>query len=360
MNNNLIEKLISHAKDQKSQQLIINGANCTFIKNQQIKTNLCLSKKQETELITSFKILSQKLNDDLYSNLKLKIKHQNKIYNLYLNSIPSDKENKIIMKLEESNLEIKRLASLGLVKSHLEEIKEALKLKQGLIIITGQANSGKTSTYYSLLNYLNKSIKSFYSFEKYPELNIPYVTSIEINEKQSLIQYLEKLRRFDADVIGIDELKRKEEIEKAVLEASNGHLIIATLEANNALEALRLILKTNLSVKQIASGLRLVIGQKILKKNCPYCLKEKTISKNFHSFIKAKTKNKLMFKKTYYSQACRKCNFSGYYNNLAVFELMKILNNGNIDNNYKPLLYDALEKAKNGLFSSEEIFKSFK
>jgi type II secretory ATPase GspE/PulE/Tfp pilus assembly ATPase PilB-like protein len=360
MSNTLIEKLISQARSLESQQLVIEEANCSFIKNQEIKSRLYLSKKQETELINTFNIFSQPLKNDLYTNLKIKIKHRNKIYNCYLSSLPADKENKIVMRLEESKLSIKRLTSLGFSKSHLIKIKEALNLKQGLILISGQANSGKTTSYYSFLNHLNKNNKSFYSLEKYPEINIPYVTSLEINENESLNNYLEKLRKYDADTVGIDQLETKDEIENALIQASNGHLIIATIEAKSVLEALRLILKTNLSIKQIASSLRLIIGQKILKKTCPYCLKEKTLDKNYLSFIKSKTKGDILFKKSYYSQGCSRCNFTGHYNNLAVFEIMKILKNANIDESYKPLIYDALEKANNGLFSSEEIFKSFK
>ncbi len=360
MSNTLIEKLISHAKDNDSQQLVFEKASCSFINNQKIKARLSLSKKQETELITTFNILSQSLNDDLYANLKVKIKHRNKVYNCFLSSLPADKENKLVMRLEESELEIKRLSSLGFSKAHLLSIKEALNLKQGLILISGQANSGKSTSYYSLLNHLNKNNKSFYSFEKYPEISIPYVTSLEVNEKQSLNTYLEKLRKFDADIVGIDQLETKEEIRNALIQASNGHLIIATIEANSALDALHLILKTKLPIKQIASSLRIIIGQRILKKNCPYCLKTKALDKNYLSFIKSKTKNDIIFKKSYYSQGCSRCNFSGDYNNLAVFEIMKILHNANIDNSYRPLIYDALEKANNGLFSSEEIFKFFK
>lgn len=360
MSNTLIEKLISHANDQKSQQLVVEDTNCSFIKNQEIKSRLKLSKKQETELITTFKKLSQTLKDDLYSNLKIKIKHGNKVYNCFLSSLPANKENKLVMKLEESKLEIKRLSSLGFSKAHLLKIKEALNLKQGLILISGQANSGKSTSYYSLLNHLNKTNKSFYSLEKYPEINIPYITSLEINEKQSLNNYLEKLRKYDADVVGIDHLKTNEEIENTLIKASNGHLIIATIEADSVINALGLILKTKLPIKQIASSLRLIIGQKILKKNCPHCLKEKSLDKNYLSFIKSKTKDDIIFKKSYYSQGCSRCNFTGYYNNLAIFEIMKILHNTNIDSSYRPLIYDALEKASNGLFSSEEIYKSFK
>lgn len=360
MSNTLIEKLISHAKNNESQQLILEDINCSFIKNQQIKSRLYLSKKQQTELITTFNILSNTLKDDLYSNLKIKIKHRNKVYNCYLSSLPSDKENKVVMKFEQSNLSIKRLSSLGFSKNHLNTIKESLSLKQGLILITGQANSGKSTSYYSLLNHLNKNTKSFYSLEKYPEISIPYVTTLEVSEKEGLNNYLEKLRKYDADVVGIDQLETKEEIKNALIQASNGHLIIATIEANSASDALRLVLNTKLPIKQIASSLRLIISQKILKKNCPYCLKEKTIDKNYLSFIKSKTKGEIPFKKSYYSQGCSRCNYSGYYNNLAVFEIMKILNNANIDESYRPLIYDALEKANNGLFSSEEIFKSFK
>jgi type IV pilus assembly protein PilB len=360
MNNKLINQLIDYAKNHDSFNLVIEKTNTSLLNKNQSQGNINLSKKQQDDLINTFNILSHSLKDELFSNKKIKIKHQNKIYNCNLSILPANKENKIVMSLEESKLDIKRINSLGFSRQDLKIIKEVLNLKQGLILIAGKATSGKTTSYYSLLNHLNKTHRSFYSLEKYPVCSLPYVSTLNINHRQSLYEYLEKLRKIDADVVGIDHLESPEEIKNAIIQASNGHLIIATIESTDAILALRSCLNIGLSPYQVAKSLRLIIGQKLMKKTCPYCLKTKEIDSNYLNFIKTKTKNSHLIKRAYFSPGCDRCNFSGQTSNFAVYELMKILPDTRIDKDFKTFIYDALEKANNGLFSPETILKSFK
>ncbi len=360
MNNKLINQLVDYAKTNDSFNLVIENTNCSLLNENQSRGKINLSKKQQNDLINTFNILSHSLKDELFSNKKIKIKHQNRVYNCNLSILPSGKENKIVMSLEESKLTIKRISSLGFSRHHLKTIKDTLDLKHGLILITGQAESGKTNTYYSLLNYLNKSHRSFYSLERYPVCPLPYVSTLEINTREDLHDYLEKLRKIDADVVGIDHLETPDEIKNAIIQANNGHLIIASIKSPDAISALHSCLNIGLSPSQVAKSLRLIIGQKIMKKTCPYCLKTKNIDNNYLDFIKTKTKNPRLIKRAYFSPGCSRCNFSGQSNNFAVFEIMKILANTRIDKDFKPFIHDALEKANNGLFSPEEILKSFK
>jgi len=360
MDKKLINQLVGYAKTNNSFNLVIENTNCSLSKENQSRGKINLNKKQQNDLINTFNILSHSLKDELFSNKKIKIKHQKKIYNCNLSVLPAKKENKIVMSLEESKLTIKRIASLGFSRHDLKIIKDALNLKQGLILIAGNANSGKTTTYYSLLNQLNKAHRSFYSLERYPVCSLPYINTLEINNRQNLYDYLEKLRKIDADVVGIDHLESQEEIKNAIMQANNGHLIIATIESPDAISALHATLNIGLSPNQIAKGLRLIIGQKMMKKTCPYCLKTKNIDNNYLNFVRTKTKNSKLIKRAYFSPGCSRCNFNGQSNNFPVFELMKILPDTRVDKNFKPFIYDTIEKANNGLFSPEEILKSFK
>ena len=360
MNNKLIDQLISYARANNSLNLVINEDNCSLLKKNQARGKISLNKKQQGDLIDTFNLLSKSIKDDLFTNKKIKIKHRGKVYNCHLSMLASNKQNRVVMNLEESHLDIKRINSLGFSSSALKEVKNLLNTKSGLILIAGNSQSGKTTSYYSLLNHLNKTNKSFYSLEKYPVCSLPYITTLEINEKLNLVDYLNKLRKIDADVVGIDHLESQEEVKAAISQANNGHLIIATIESENAITALKSLINTGLPLEEIAKSLRLIIAQKMLKKTCPHCLQTKNIDKNYLDLVKKTTKNPKLIKRAYFSPGCNRCNFSGQSSNFPVFEMLKINKDKKIDQNYRPFIYDTLEKANHGLFSPEEILKSFK
>jgi len=93
-----------------------------------------------------------------------------------------------------------------------------------------------------------------------------------------------------------------------------------------------------------------------LKKNCPYCLKKQEVDKDWLKKIKIDYK----IKKLSSSYGCVRCNYSSYNSVLPIFELLAITNDAKINNKFEPMIYDALEKANNSVFSPEEILKSLK
>ncbi len=364
MNNKLINQILTYAQNKNSNQVVLEdieqGPTCSFLRQGEKRGRWRLSKTAQENLISSFQMLTKTLEHDFYANKRIKIKYKQKIYNCRLSFLPAKKETKITMTLAENKTPLKRITSLGFNRQDLAQINQALKLKTGLILITGLDEAGKSTTYYSLLNKLAKENKSFYSLEEYPTRPLPYVTTLEINEKQSLISYLDKLRKIDADVIGIDQLKTPEEIALCIKQASYGHLIIASLKSKGAITALHTTLGLGLSPQEVAQGLRLIISQKLLKKNCPYCLEKRQLDKNWLKKIQTEIKTDYQPKMLASSHGCSRCNFTGHGDYLPIFELMPILPDATIAPSFKPMIFDALTKADNGVFSPEEILKSIK
>lgn len=363
MTNNLISKLISYSQEEDVKQIVFdnkkNNSSCLLFKDNNLKAQFKLSQKMEEDLIKSFRFLSKTLENDIGSEKLIKIKYKSKIYNCHLRFLASDKDAKITMTLSENKLNIRRLSSLGFDRNSLKIIKEKLNLKSGLILIAGQAMQGKTSTYYSLLNATKKEEKSVYSLEKYPNQSIPFVSSLELDDKNTLKNYIDKINRIDADIIGIDSLDSKSEIKEAIKLALNGKLVIASISALSSKTALRACLNIGLKTSEVAKALKLIIAQHLLYKNCPYCIKLREIDNNYVENIKKVVDRKFEIKKSASSKGCFKCNFTGHSLQFPSFELMSILPNANIVQ-YKPMIIDALEKANNGVFSPEQILKLIK
>lgn len=364
MSNKLLNQILSQAKDKNSSQIILNNhqnkAICSFLNQGQKQSQIIISKQAQINLIESFQILTNTLADDLVDYKRIKIKHKNKIYNCQFNFSLVNKEEKISLTLNEDKTPLKRITALGLNRLDLSLLKKTLTIKKGLILIASDSEQGKTTSYYSLLNDLNKDNKSFYSFEDYPSLKLPYINTLEITKHKTLTNYLLNIRKFNADVIGIDELKSLNDIKLALLLANQGYLVIATINSKDAQSALHAVLKTKLSPKFIANNLPLIIAQKLLRKNCPYCLKIKNPDPYFFDNLKKIAKILYKSKKLASSYGCLKCNFTSFQDKLAIFELMPILKNTNISEHFKPMIFDALSKTDNGVFSPEEIIKFLK
>ncbi len=363
MNETILNRLLVYANKPGSQQFILEnkdrGLICSLAKDGQVYHHFILPAKLADNLLATFHQLSTSLPNDLYTNQQIKISRGQQVYNCRISVLPSEGENnKIVMTVEEDKPSIKRLSALGLSSQDLKTIATNLKLKSGLILIAAPARQGKSTTYYSLLQDLTKNNKIIYSLESFPSKSLPLVQTIKMQKNKSLADYLRKIERADADIIGIDQLENLFDLNTALKQAARGRLIIATIEAKGAVAALKLALNSNLKPQAVAAGLRLIISQRILNKNCPRCLQkvklESAWQKNLAKHSGLDVKN---LKIIAAGAGCKFCNFQGRLGQLACFELMTILPEATLAPGFKPILQDALDKAASGVFAPEEISK---
>jgi type II secretory ATPase GspE/PulE/Tfp pilus assembly ATPase PilB-like protein len=302
-----------------------------------------------TETLDFFnEINSKNLNESRSIRLKL----ANNYYRLTI-KVKSEKE--ININICKNKPESRSLSHLGFKREQIKDIKNSLNLKKGLIIITGSQSSGKTTTYYSFLNHINKEQKLIYSLEKYPSLQLKDINQIKVDNNNTL----DKIKSSDAEIIGFDQIENKDELESLFYLANSGRLVIACLDQEKAVEALHFITNSNLPFNLIADNLKTIVAQKLLKKNCPKCLTKINVNKNWLKVISKASDNTA--KNTWFnSSGCNYCSFSGKDKLLPCFEMMNISNKGSLKPGFKPLIYDAVEKANNGLFSPEEISQLLK
>jgi type II secretory ATPase GspE/PulE/Tfp pilus assembly ATPase PilB-like protein len=174
------------------------------------------------------------------------------------------------------------LDSLGFSAAHLEMIRRIIEYPSGLVIITGPTGSGKTTTLTAILRELNRDGIKIISLEDPVENRVEGVAQVQINEDLGLTfdALLRRVFRQDPDIIMIGEIRDAITAELAVRSALTGHLVFATLHTNSALEAAIRLEDMGVEPFLVASTLRAVIGQRLVRriclscsgKGCPECL----------------------------------------------------------------------------------------
>ena len=211
--------------------------------------------------------------------------------------------------LDNQNIQ-KNLEEIGFESITLHTIKKTLQLTQGLILVTGPTGSGKTTTLYSMLNFLNTKNIKIISIEDPVEYKLDGIIQVNINNDINLDYHtvLKNILRQDPDVLMIGEIRDTKSLKIAMQAALTGHLVIATLHTNNSLETITRLLDLEAQPYLIATTLKMVISQRLLRILCPIC-KIKDIQNNYYKNI-----------------GCKECNLTGYNGRKIVCEILEINN----------------------------------
>ncbi len=232
---------------------------------------------------------------------------EGKSFDIRISTMPSIHGESIVLRiLDNGNIE-KNLQEIGFENQTLNAIENILTLTQGLVLVTGPTGSGKTTTLYSMLNKINTTEKKIITIEDPVEYKLDGIVQINVNTDINLdySTVLKNILRQDPDCIMIGEIRDQESLQIAIQAALTGHLVIATLHTNNAIETITRLLDLNTKPYLIAATLKMVISQRLLRVLCDSC-KEKESDL------------------TYKSLGCKECNFTGYNGRQVVSEVLKI------------------------------------
>lgn len=163
------------------------------------------------------------------------------------------------------------MTSLGLDAQTMNDLKGALRSKNGLVIISGPTGSGKTTTLYTLLSSIDRKLKNIITLEDPIEYGIKGLTQVQISPKLSFAAALRCVLRQDPDVILVGEIRDAETADLCVKAASTGHLVLSTIHANGAPEVIGRLLNLGVDPFLLRSVLRFSSAQRLAKRLCPIC-----------------------------------------------------------------------------------------
>ncbi len=239
-----------------------------------------LPKKVHNALVSRIKILSNLKIDERRApqDGRFKIQTAGGIFALRVSTLPITEGEKVVMRILNEGNRASTLEELGYWGISLNAINDVITQPHGMILVTGPTGSGKSTSLFSTLSILNKPSINISTVEDPVEYRIPGANQVQLNPKAGMTfaSGLRALMRQDPNVIMVGEIRDGETADIAVQAALTGHLVFATLHTNNAATCLPRLLDMGIEPFLIASTVRAVVGQRLVRRLCIDCREEVT------------------------------------------------------------------------------------
>lgn len=241
-----------------------------------------------------------------------------------VSSMPGNYGERIVLRILDRSTGLVPLAELGLSDTQEALLERLSALPNGIILATGPTGSGKTTTLYSLLKLANRDERNIVTVEDPIEYDLPSVSQTQINADigMSFAAGLRATLRQDPDVILVGEIRDTETASIASQAALTGHLVFSSLHANGSVGAVIRLRDLGLDNFLIASTLRAVIAQRLLRKLCPACAQAKPTSAAEGDIFR---RHKLdVPAQTMHAVGCEDCSHIGYQGRVGIFEIIEV------------------------------------
>ena len=256
---------------------------------------------------------------------------------LRVSSLPTTYGEKVVMRLLQKSQQVPTLPDLGLRGLALKHLMLSIERPHGIIIVCGPTGSGKTTTLYSILDIVATKKVNVVTIEDPVEYQMKGVNQVQVNVQAGLTfsSALRSFLRQDPNVIMVGEVRDTETAELAVNAALTGHLVFSTLHTNDASGVPPRMMDMGVEPFLLTSALNCVVGQRVLRRVCKHCAKEVDITPTqvadfkktlgpIYGMIEDKWKKEGKTIKIPKIGGCEKCNNTGYFGRVAIYEVMPI------------------------------------
>jgi type II secretory ATPase GspE/PulE/Tfp pilus assembly ATPase PilB-like protein len=199
-----------------------------------------------------------------------------------VSTLPTEFGESIVCRLLDSGKKTRSFEELGFANVALENLQNAVSLREGMILVTGPTGSGKSTALYTLLSEFNNPERKVATLENPVEYHLKNIVQSQINEDEgyNFADGLRALLRQDPDVLMVGEIRDEDTAETAAQAAMTGHIVLSTLHTNSAVEAIPRMLNLGMKPFMLASSLSLVVAQRLVRKPCEKCAEKITPDKN--------------------------------------------------------------------------------
>ena len=236
-----------------------------------------------------------------------------------VSTLPTTHGERIVMRLLDKNAGQISLNALGMADDTRETFARLLSQPHGILLVTGPTGSGKSTTLYAALQTLDTQELNILTVEDPVEYDLPGVGQIPVNSRIDLTfaRALRAILRQDPDVIMIGEIRDLETAQIAVQASLTGHLVLATLHTNDAASAVTRLIDMGVEPFLLASTLRGVLAQRLVRRLCPHCQATYTVS----SLESARFEEALPPTLSH-PVGCESCSHTGYAGRAGIYELI--------------------------------------
>lgn len=288
--------------------------------------------------------------------------------------LPTNLGERVVIRILNSSSLAISIQALGFNKLQEDAFVKAIDAPQGMVLVTGPTGSGKSTTLYGAMNYLNKPGINILTAEDPVEYTMSGISQVQVREDIGLT-FASALRSFlrqDPEIILVGEIRDGETADIATKAALTGHLVLSTLHTNSAIGSISRLINMGLPPYLVSSALTLVVAQRLLRMNCKECLIDIDMdTKEVDQLvIDFKIPHGTIFKK---GSGCSHCLNTGYSGRTAVHEVLTISKNlqKGITNNvsegelleiaekegYQTMEKNAITHIVNGTISIEEYLR---
>ena len=241
-----------------------------------------------------------------------------------VSSQPTIHGENIVLRVLDREMGVIPLEKLELPEESLRTLKIMMARPEGIILVTGPTGSGKTTTLYSLLNYLSSEQINVMTLEDPVEYPFPLIRQTTINEAAGVdfASGIRSLMRQDPDVILVGEVRDEETAEMAFRAAMTGHQVYSTLHTNSAIGALPRLRDIGIIPEIMAGNIIGVIAQRLVRKLCSHCKVGYKPDKQELRMLN--NKDGVVPQKIYKAKGCTVCEQSGYKGRFAMLEILKM------------------------------------
>ncbi|CAM2974094.1 GspE/PulE family protein [Pseudoalteromonas distincta] len=322
------------------------------------------------KLMSGLDISEKRLPQDGRFNIKVR-SHS---IDVRLSTMPIQHGESVVMRLLDQSAGLLSLDETGMPVHILKRVRSIIKRPHGMVLVTGPTGSGKTTTLYGALSELNQQENKIITVEDPVEYRIGRINQVQINNKigLSFSSILRTALRQDPDIIMVGEMRDQETVDIGLRAALTGHLVLSTLHTNDAITSAIRLIDMGAPAYLVASSLRAIIAQRLVRRVCNDCKVPYLPDRQEISWLKYLGENvtDAQFSK---GQGCTACNHSGYKGRVGIFELLEMddammdalrandtqgfAKSAKNSANFSPLSTMALNYAKQGITSLDEVFK---
>jgi MSHA biogenesis protein MshE len=274
------------------------------------------------KLMSSLDIAEKRLPQDG----RFSVKVRGRSIDVRLATMPTQHGESVVLRLLDQSNNLMTLEQLGMPEGMLARFRTLIERPAGMVLVTGPTGSGKTTTLYSALNYLNRSDTKILTAEDPVEYRLDRVNQVQINAKIGLdfARVLRTMLRADPDVILVGEMRDRETCEIGLRAAITGHLVFSTLHTLSASATVSRLLDMGVAGYMIATALHGIVAQRLVRQVCPDCAQPSDPDDHQLAWLTAQVGSRASRMKFKVGAGCTYCNLSGYRGRAAIYELIEL------------------------------------
>lgn len=325
----LVNKALHQAISQGASDIHFENQNKSFIiryrLDGELRTVRRLDQAVQSTVLARIKVMGQMdvAESRMPQDGRFQVRVGNKDIDLRVSTMPTLTGEKAVLRILDRSKNVLSLPELGLEGDDIELFRKAASSPYGIILVTGPTGSGKTTTLYAALSELTRESLNIMTVEDPVEYHLPGVNQVQVNRAAG-VTFAGAVRGFlrqDPDIILVGEIRDYETASTAVQASLTGHLVLTTLHTNDAPTAITRLLEMGIEPFLLASSMIMVLGQRLVRINCPACSKQEPISPASLSML---GQNVHHLSAQIRGNGCHECLDSGFKGRQGIFELMPV------------------------------------